>query len=101
MKATIKPKRYPRWKRKRQILMVFYRWGKTTLTMSQVAFWLQDMKPSNHLLKILHEMEGEHMLKSRRSSYRRNATRLNWTITNTGMCAVDALQAIEKMNHAV
>lgn len=101
MKATSVYKRYPRWKRKRQILKILYYWGKDTLTMSQVAFWLEGACPSNHILKIMHEMEAEKMITSRRLPYRSNATKLNWAITDVGIRVVHTLMEAEGSDYAL
>lgn len=101
MKATISYKRYPRWKRKRQILKILYYWAKDTLTMSQIAFWLEGACPSNHILKILHEMESEQMVSSDRIPYRKNATKLNWKITAVGERVVHTLMEVEDSNNEI
>ena len=101
MKATMKYRRFPRWKRKRQILKILYYWGKDTLTMSQVAFWLIGACPSNHILKIMHEMEAEGMITSQRIPYHKNATKLNWAITPVGIRIAHTLLEIEGANYEI
>jgi len=69
--------------------------------MSQIAFWLDGAKASNHILKILHEMESDHMVSSKRVAYRKNATQLNWKITMVGVAVVNTLEALAGTNYEI
>lgn len=83
------------------MLRILYYWGTDPLTMRQVAFWLEGCKPSNHLLKILHEMESDKLITSKRQAYRPNATKLQWSITPLGETVVDTLYELEGTPHEI
>lgn len=101
MKRSPGKKRTPRHERKREILRILYFWGTQPLTMSQIAFWLAGCQASNHLLKILHEMEAEKMVSSKRVPYRKNATKLLWEITDVGVIIALVIQDVEGVQYAV
>ncbi len=70
--------------RKVEISRVLYFWGgRTDLTMTQIAFWLQ-MRPSTHLMGILKEMQRSGLLKAKKERYRSNSDRFIWTLTADG-----------------
>lgn len=77
--------RKSRWKRKQEILYVMWAMmPKTDLSMHRVAFWI-GMKPSDHLLKILHEMKGEGLLSNKVVPHRPNINKFLWSLTDDGV----------------
>lgn len=100
--ARKKIKRCPRWQRKNQIItilgVVFSQ--PRCITMSQIAFWLQ-MKPSNHLMKILWELREESILDATQEEYRPGIHRVRWSLTNEGEIMAQELSEKKRMENTI
>ncbi len=83
--------RKAKWKRKTEILSVMWAMmPKTALTMHRIAFWI-GLKPSGHLLKILHEMEEDGMLSRETVPHRPNINKFLWSLTPQGIRRAEAV----------
>ncbi len=82
--------RKPRWKRKLEVLSVMWAMmPKTNLTMCRIAFWV-GLKPSNHLLQILHEMKADGLLTATVIAHRPNMNKFQWSLTPDGIRKAEA-----------
>ncbi len=95
MTPDIKQTRRPRYQRKIQILGIMLSFGKYGLSMRGIAWWM-GLSPSNHLMKILHEMEKESLLESKTIQWRPNSRLFWWTISSVGAIAYDWNETAKK-----